>query len=88
MSSAVREALEGEEQYDGLILFEEQSYDDAFLGVTKDNRAVYDFDKMVDWLVRYYEMSEEDAVDFIDHNDGYSGENEPIIVCMPVVLKK
>ena len=27
------------------------SYDSALIGITEDGRAVYDFDKMVDWLV-------------------------------------
>lgn len=27
------------------------SYDDALISVTHDNRAVYDYEKMVEWLI-------------------------------------
>lgn len=27
------------------------SYDDALIGVTEDSRAIYDYDKMVKWLI-------------------------------------
>lgn len=34
--------------YEGVVILENFSYDDALIGVTDDNRAVYDFDLMVD----------------------------------------
>ena len=34
--------------YEDIMLFANYSYDDAFIGVSEDGRAVYDFDKMVD----------------------------------------
>lgn len=37
--------------YGSVVIFENYSYDDALIGVTEDGRAVYDFDKMVTWLV-------------------------------------
>ena len=37
--------------YEDVVILENYSYDDALIGVTEDNRAVYDFNKMVDWLV-------------------------------------
>lgn len=43
----VREYLENE-GYEEVIIFDNPSYDDAFIGVTNDNRAVYDYDKMIE----------------------------------------
>ena len=44
------------------------SYDSAFIGVSEDNRAVYDYDKMVLYLMETDDMTAEDAVDFISYN--------------------
>lgn len=65
------------------IVFDCPSYESALVGVSHDGRAVYDYDKMVDYLMQEESMSEEDAIDFIDYNtlgalgnqDGY-----PIVV--------
>ena len=60
------------------------SYDDALIGVTHDNRAVYDYEKMVEWLISTEEFTEEEAVEWIDYNTlraiGYFGEDAPIIM--------
>ena len=64
-------------------LFENPSYDDAFIGVSEDNRAVYDYDKMVLYLMDKDKMTAEDAVDFISYNTIRSlpyYEGSPIIV--------
>lgn len=45
--------------YEDVVVFENFGYDDALIGVSEDGRAVYDFEKMVDWLV---------------HNEGFSCE--------------
>lgn len=37
--------------YEDVIYFTDFGYDDAFIGVDANNRAVYDYSKMVDWLV-------------------------------------
>ena len=54
--------------YEDVVCFENLSYDDALIGVTADNRAVYDYDKMVEWCVTHEEMTEAEAVDWIDYN--------------------
>ena len=33
--------------YEDVVILKNYSYDDALVGVTDDNRAVYDFDRMV-----------------------------------------
>lgn len=54
--------------YDDVVLLENYSYDDALVGVTEDGRAVYDFDKMVAWLVEKQGFTAEEAVEWIDFN--------------------
>ena len=69
--------------YEDVLIFENPSYDDAFIGVSEDNRAVYDYDKMVLYLMDKDKMTAEDAVDFISYNTIRSlpyYENSPIIV--------
>lgn len=69
--------------YEDVLIFENPSYDDALIGVTTDDRAVYDFDKMVDWLCEHSDMEEHEAVEFIEFNTIRAlpyYENSPIIV--------
>lgn len=41
-----------DEGYEGVVVFSDFSYDDALIGVSEDNRAIYDFNKMVKWLMK------------------------------------
>ena len=81
MTAAERLELEG---YEDVVIFENFSYDSALIGVTEDNRAVYDYDKMVDWLVQAEGMTYEEAVDWISYNTiralGYAGPDAPIVM--------
>lgn len=68
--------------YDGVVIFENPSYVDAFIGVTINNQAVYDFDKMVRCLMEEDSMTEEEAIEFIEYNTIRSlpyYDNAPII---------
>ena len=38
--------------YEDVIVFRAYGYDDALIGISDDNRAIYDYDKMVEWLVQ------------------------------------
>ena len=42
-----RERIENE-GYEDVIIFDNPSYDDALVGITNDNRAVYDYEKKND----------------------------------------
>jgi hypothetical protein len=70
--------------YEDILIFSNPSYDDALIGVTEDNRAVYDYDKMVDWLFENEGMSVEEATEWVDYNTiralPYFGESAPIIM--------
>ena len=62
--------------YEGTIFF----YDEAFLGVSSDDRAIYDYEKMVESLVNHEDMTEDEAREFIDYNATFYIEGGPIIL--------
>lgn len=70
--------------YEGIKYFTAYSYDDALIGVTHDNRAVYDFEKMVDWLIETEGFTDEEAVEWIEYNTiraiPYMGADAPIVM--------
>ena len=74
--------------YEDVKYLTNYSYDDALVGVTSDNRAVYDYEKMIEWLINTEGFTEEEAVEWIDYNTlraiRYFGENAPIIM-YPIV---
>ena len=50
------------------ILFDNMSYDDSIVGVTIDGNVVYDYNKMIEELMRDEEWSYDDAAEWIDYN--------------------
>lgn len=57
-----------ERGYEDVIVFENPDYADAFIGLSHDSRAVYDFDRMVQCLVDADGMEYDEAVEFIEYN--------------------
>lgn len=69
--------------YNDVVIFENPGYVDAFIGISIDNRAVYDFNRMVACLMESDDMTEEEAVEFIEYNTVRSlpyYDDAPIIV--------
>ena len=67
--------------YDDVIIFDNPSYEGALVGVTWDNQAVYDYDLMIQSLMKEDNMTEEEAADFISYNASYHfGDEYPIIM--------
>lgn len=67
--------------YDDVIIFDNPSYEGALIGVTWDNQAVYDYDLMIESLMKEDNMTQEEAADFIGYNASYrQGDEYPIIV--------
>ena len=73
-----------ENGYVGVTFLTEYSYDDALIGVTEDGRAVYDYEKMIQWLMDTEGWSCEEAMEWIYYNTlrslPYMGEGAPIIM--------
>lgn len=70
--------------YEDAVVFDNPSYDEAIIGVSDDGRVVYDFDLMVQCLMKEDGMSDLEAMDFICYNTiralGYI-EDGPIVMC-------
>lgn len=70
--------------YDDVTYLVNYSYDDALIGVTEDGRAVYDYDKMITWLMEEENWSYEDASDWVNYNTlrslPYMGDRAPIVM--------
>lgn len=79
----VRELIEDYE-FEDVIIFSNPDYASAFVGISEDNRAIYDYDKMVKFLMDKDGITDIEAVEFIDYNTiralPYFGENAPIIM--------
>lgn len=70
--------------YEDIVVFSNPGYDDARIGVTTDNQAVYDFDEIVNWLRNYWGFDEDEAIEWIEYNTiralPYVGDRAPIII--------
>lgn len=70
--------------YENIVYFTNYSYDNALIGVSEDNRAIYDFNKMVEWLMYEEGFEESEAIEFIEFNTlrslPYIGDTAPIIM--------
>lgn len=83
----LKERLAGGE-YASVIL-ESPDYVSAIIGITDAGNVVYDYEKMIDFLVETDNMSEEDAMDFISYNTlraipYMSGEGALPIIVYPI----
>jgi hypothetical protein len=82
---AVNENIRAELDED-TIVFDNPSFDNAIVAITTDGRAVYDYNKMVLELMEDDDISEQDAIDWIEYNTlraiPYAGEMAPIVVFM------
>ena len=70
--------------HEGVVYLVNYDYSDAIIGITHDERLVYDFQKMVEWLVVEEEFTEIEALEWIEYNTiralPYMGEGAPIIM--------
>ena len=66
--------------YEDSIIFKNPDYDEAIIGVSSNGRVIYDFDLMVEHLMKYDGMDEMEAMEFIDYNCSYLGGDDPIVM--------
>lgn len=70
--------------YDDILILADYSYDDALIGVTEDGRAVYDYEKMITWLMKTEGWTPEEAEDWVNYNTiralPYMGDKAPLIM--------
>ena len=70
--------------FEDVLYFVNYSYDDALIGVSEDGRAIYDYYKMVDWLMEEEGWSDIEAIEWIECNTlraiPYMGDKAPIVM--------
>lgn len=69
--------------YPETVVFKDPDYESALIGVSAtDERAVYDYEKMVEFLIEECGMTPEEASEFIDYNAVGSchGQKMPIVI--------
>lgn len=70
--------------YEDTIILESPDYLSAIVGISDDARIIYDYEKMVKFLMISEGMDYEEAIEFIDFNTlgalPYMGEKRPIIL--------
>ena len=70
--------------YEDIIIFKDYSYDDALIGVSEDGRAIYDYEKMIEWLMQKEGWTDDEAVEWIEYNTiralSYMGSKVPIVM--------
>lgn len=54
--------------YEDLSYFTNPDFDDAIIGVSHDGRIIYDYDKMIESLMKEQQWTYEDAMEWIDYN--------------------
>ena len=69
--------------FEDIIILKNFSYDTALVGISDDRRAIYDFNKMVQWLMRVEGFDETEAIEWIEYNTiralPYAGAKAPIV---------
>lgn len=70
--------------YEDAPCFVNPDYEDAIIGVTHDGRIVYDYDKMIEYLMDKENWSDIDAIEWIEYNVirsiPYMGVKAPIVM--------
>lgn len=73
-----------EDQEIDVKVFSNPSFKNSIIGISYDNRVIYDYDIMVYDLMKEEELSYEDALEFIEYNTlraiPYMGADAPIIL--------
>lgn len=73
---------------DGVMVFDNPSFDNSIIGVSENGQVIYDYDSMVLELMDDDNIGEDDAIDFIDYNTirslAYQREPKPVILMIKI----
>lgn len=72
--------------HEDFIVFRNPDYDSAIIGISDDNRVIYDYDKMVAHLMEVDGMEMLDAMEFIDYNTLGSSPPPDMGECGPIIM--
>lgn len=82
MNQAIRDAL-CDMGHEEAVVFDGPDYDEAIVGVTDDGQVVYDYDAMVECLMKQDNIGRLEAIEFIEYNTMRAlpyFENAPIVM--------
>lgn len=72
------------DRYADVIIFKNMEFPNALIGISSNNRAVYDFDLMVRDAMDELKCSETEAIEYIEYNTlralPYGGPRGPIVM--------
>lgn len=54
--------------YEDLVVFDNPSFDKAIIGVSHDDRVIYDYDLMIEAAMEEEGWTEDEAIDWINYN--------------------
>jgi len=54
--------------HENIVLLEPEYLDDAIIGISNDDRAIYDYDKLIQCFMKGDGFTEEEAIEWIDYN--------------------
>ena len=72
--------------HEDTIVFDNPAFDNSIIGITTEGQAIYDYNKMIIELMEDDNITEQDAIDWIEYNTlrviPYAGEMAPIVIFM------
>lgn len=86
LKEIIRELVPDDSENKDIIVLEGDEYADSAIGLSEDNHIVYDYDKMVESLMKQNNWTDTEAIEWIDYNllgslkSMHSQGKEPIIL--------
>ena len=71
------------------MLYRNPDFASAIIGISSDYHVIYDYELMIEHLMKYADMTYEEAVEWIDYNTlgAYISEGKMPIVMYPIKQK-
>ena len=81
----IRGYIEEQDLDEPILLFESPNYETAFIGLDYiTGRAIYDYDKMIEYLITDYHLDHLEAIEFFEFN---TARSLPYYNDAPIILK-
>lgn len=84
MNQRIRDAL-CDMGHEDAVIFDGPDFDEAIVGVTDDGQVVYDYDAMVECLMKQDNIGRLEAIEFIEYN---TMRALPYIDNAPIVMNR
>ena len=86
LKEIIRELIPDDNENKDIIVLEGDEYADSAIGLSEDNHIVYDYEKMIESLMKQNNWTDTEAIEWIDFNllgsikSMHSHGKEPIIL--------